>query len=47
MFFRNNYFIHTLAASVPNAQVWKTAPEEEMLPARLPVLDVTVLIASS
>jgi len=32
-------------ASTPCAQVWKAAPEEEMLPAKLPVLNVTVFSA--
>lgn len=33
-------------ASTPHAQGWKAA-EEEMLPAKLPVLGVTVLSAGS
>lgn len=32
---------------MPDAHVWKTDPEEEMMPARLPVLNVTVLVATS
>lgn len=44
-FLRINSFSHTLMTPTPHAQVWKAAPEEERLSAKLPVLDVTVLSA--
>lgn len=28
---------HTLMASTPHAEVWKAAPEQKMVPAKLPV----------
>lgn len=41
--FKEQSFTHILMAFTSHARVWRAAPEEETLPAKLPVLNITVL----
>lgn len=45
MYFKEQSFTHTLMACTSHAQVWRATPEKEMLPAKLPVLDITLISA--